>query len=652
MATSFGPRFRRITLGLAALAIGLTTAAAPAQAQAPYETAFTGVQRYVDPLPLPPKAKPIVSWGGISYYEMAMREFDAKLHRDLPMVKMWGYDDLATGAGPASPGPLFDTRSKQLNIVKWINDLPTTHLFKLAPQNLVSGGMRMPEVRTTVHLHGGNSPSDSDGFPMDVFTVGGAKADWYPNLQPATTLWYHDHAEGVTRLSVQAGLFGGYIIRDGFEDGLSLPKGKYEIPLIIKDQAIKPIVNGATSLYYPSVDDDPTLDRDFKRPEFFGNIPTVNGKAWPRLDVEPRKYRFRFVNGCNSRVLNMQIIGFTGRAGGVPQNIVGGPAIVQIGTDGGFLPAPAPVTKPLPDGGVDFGTMQLLMSPGERADVVVDFSGLPNGTRLLLVNNAGAPFGNVATTVGTANPIGGDLFATPWDEAQQPDDPILPEIMQFRVTRPGAPDASVVPAALKPFTPYTTTPATIRRTILMEEVADPFDPDQSLLLLLNQNPFISEPVNAEPIDPITGEVVPVGTWNPANPDFYAVPPVPAFGQPLKLGATEIWEFVNVTADVHPIHLHLVEFQILDRIPIDITIDPETGDYTYVEDSPGVPRRLNAQTVSPETNEIGWKDTVRVPPGMVTRVVAKYGDFTGRYVFHCHILEHEDNSMMRQFNVVR
>ena len=391
---------------------------------------------------------------------------------------------------------------------------------------------------------------------------------YYPNCQRPTTLWYHDHALGITRLNVYAGLAGFYLIKDAQEKQLNLPKGKYEIPLVIQDRSfnLDPNSKDYGELFYPSQpgqlpppQTSPLIDTSLPNPsvvpEFFGDTALVNGKVWPYLEVEPRKYRFRILNGSNSRFYRLRLDS--------EQDFV------QIGTDGGFLEHPVTITN----------LEGLLLAPAERADVIIDFSNYAN-QNIILTNDAPTPFPD------------GDPLA-----------PALPQIMEFRVGKSvSKPDTSEIPATLSCFEKLEATDETVIRKNTLNEIADPQFPNRRKALLNNMN----------------WDELPI-TETPYN------------------GTLEVWELYNLTGDTHPIHLHLVQFQILNRAPITI----ENGNVTHVGDP-----------IDPDLNERGWKDTVRANPEQVTRIIARFGPFTGIYPWHCHILEHEDHDMMRPYEVLQ
>jgi len=539
------PKLRFPTAALAlSLFITLGTALSPLPSAAQVSPPLA---EFVDPLPIPVVKKPNGKYKGKDYYAVAMTQFKQKLHRDLPPTTVWGYDGLY-------PGKTIEARTGTALYVRWINSLPTKHLLPI--DYTIHGAAGEPDVRNVVHLHGGHVPPESDGFPEDWFTPGHSALYCYPNIQQATTLWYHDHALGITRINVYAGLAAFYLIRDSCEDKLNLPKGKYEIPIVMQDRTF----NANGSLFYPAKG----VTHPVWVPEFFGDTAVVNGKVWPYLNVEPRKYRFRFLNGCNARFLRIRLLN--------------GPHLNQIGTDGGFLPRPVQMTS-------------ILLSPAERADCIVDFARY-KGRTITLVNDAPAPY-----------PGGGEVA--------------IPHIMQFRVGRTPVTDPSSFPGKLSPVTPIPVRCASVIRSFTLNE-------------LLNENG-----------DPI------VLLLNGLNWDY------PITEKP-KLGTAEIWRFINFTGDTHPMHLHLVQFQILDRQPI--AMMAYLRDWNLAQRGLGTVGPIEAYAISPpippDPNERGWKDTVRSNPSEITRIIARFTDYTGRYVWHCHILEHEDNEMMRPFEVVR
>jgi spore coat protein A, manganese oxidase len=490
---------------------------------------INGLAKFVDPLPVPAILKPSgtrpspeTPGSNIPYYRVAMRAFERKMHRDIKPTRLWGF-------GESSPGPTFETRSGEPLLVEWANELPAAHFLPI--DHKVHGAeASKPDVRVVTHLHGAKAPAESDGYPEDWWVPGKSALYYYPNRQDAAMLWYHDHTLGITRLNMYAGLFGAYIIRDSFEDGLNLPRGKYEIPLTICDRSF----DQEGQLYYP-ISPDPESPWV---PDVFGEATVVNGKVFPYLEVEPRKYRFRLINAANGRFFHLALSN--------------GQQFHQIGTDLGLLPAPVPLKS-------------LMIAPGERADLIVDFSG--HGGEQIVVSN--------------------DAFA----------------VMQFRVAKTGAPDTSSLPSTLRPVARIPESASVNNRLLTLGEKDD--QAGNPMTMLLN---------NAH--------------WN-----------MPVTESP-ALDSVEIWNFLNFTDDSHPIHLHLVRFQILDRRAFEPEYYYTRGKVEYI----GAP-------VPPTPNEAGWKDTVQAHPGMVTRIITRFEGYTGRYVWHCHILEHEDNEMMRPYDVV-
>ena len=489
----------------------------------------TSLAPFVDPLPLPVIARPQGYRAGpgkpgarVPLYRVHMRAIATKLHRDLPPTDQWSY-------GGSVPGVMFDTQSGQGMFVEWVNDLPLKHFLPI-DYSLHGAEQSNPQVRSVVHLHGGKTPPESDGFPEDWYVPGQSRTYYYPNQQDATLLWYHDHAMGINRLNIYAGLLGLHVIRDQEEQQLHLPEGKYEVPLVLFDRHLQP--DGQLS--YP-VSTDPTHPWVS---EVLGEVPLVNGKIFPYFEVEPRKYRFRVLNGANGRYYRMSL----------PDGV----EVYQIGSDQGLLHTPVAVT-------------QVQLAPGERADLVVDFA--PHrGKRIVLSN---------------------DAFM----------------LMEFRVSASPVSDPSALPATLRRVPRIAESSAVQTRWLTLDEQTQ--RTVKSMGMLLNKTPW-HMPITEKPV----------------------------------LGTTEIWQLANLTEDVHPIHLHMVRFQILDRHRFDAFHYSALGMVRYTR--PVTP---------PDPEEMGWKDTVRANGLSVTRIIVPFVGYPGRYVWHCHNLEHEDNEMMRPYEVV-
>jgi spore coat protein A len=492
---------------------------------------------FVDELPLPQRATSITP----HTVRVVMREIHAKVHRDVPPTRMWSYGDTPLA-------PLIEGRSGHPLHVEWVNQLPQHHFLPI-DYSLHGCGRDLPEVRAVVHLHGACTPTKDDGYPDDWYVPGQSRTCRYPLQQEAATLWYHDHAMGLNRLNIYAGLAGMMLLRDERETALHLPSGPYEIPLTLYDRNFS--LDG--QLYYPTSGDPehPWV------PEFDGDAILLNGKIRPFVDVEPRLYRFRILNAANSRFFDL--------------SLDHGEHFHQIGSDQGLLSAPVQLTN-------------LNLAPAERADLLIDFSHAA-GQRLHLRNGA---LDILQFRVASSSaPSSMQLHRS---QAQQEDRP--------STSLPGS-----FPANFRTIVRTPESAATTTRTITLDEQLDRIG--NSMLMVLNRKRWM-EPVTERP----------------------------------RLNSTEIWEFVNLTEDTHPIHLHLVRFQVLDRRVFDV--------FAYRN---GKGLRYLAAALPPEPNELGWKDTVQCPPGTITRIITRFEGFTGKYLYHCHILEHESNDMMRPFEVI-
>jgi spore coat protein A len=486
---------------------------------------------FVDPLPRPAIATPVTgASGGAADYQLAMVQLTQQLHRDLPATTVWGFDDGTTGG--TYPGPTIEARENEPVRVTWLNDLRdatgalrTEHIL---PVDDCPHGAETSDPRTVVHLHGGHVAAASDGYPEATFLPGEMAVYDYPNWQEAAQIWYHDHSLGITRLNVYMGLAGLYTLRDSVDDGLDLPSGEFELPLVIQDRSFAP--DG--SLMYPAAWQE----------HFFGDTNLVNGKVWPYLEVARGKYRFRVVNGANSRVYTLYL------SDGTPMTIIGG--------DGGLLDAPADVDE-------------LTLGPGERADVVVDFEGHAAGTELFLQNRAPAPY--------------------PGRAGQG----VLPDVMKLVVAdRVG--HMAPLPATLRALERLSEADAVTTRDFELQRGADDCGGRAWLINGLGWDDITETPA---------------------------------------LGTVEVWRFINRSGIAHPMHMHLVFFEVLDRQAFELV-----GDTVVPMGTPEPPR----------AHETGPKDTVMVDPNEIVRVITRFDDFVGRYAYHCHILEHEDHEMMRQF----
>ena len=533
------------------------------------------------------------------------------------------------------------------------------------------------------HLHGGEVRSDSDGGPDEWWTPGGEgylsgpmaapggirgpgfykNVFNYTNAQEAATIWFHDHALGATRTNVYAGIAAFWIIRDEFDTGivntgLKLPAGPQEIEIAIQDRQFDTTGQwlfpdgypGGLNLGPPNPDVHP-----YWNPEFFGDVIVVNGRSWPYLQVEPRRYRFHLLNGSNARVYELRIDDTT------LLPATAGPPIWVIGTDGGLLDKPV-VTSTGP-------TDRLIIAPGERYDVIIDFTAF-NAKTLTIMNSANAPF-----------PLGGIV----------PDPNGTAQIMQFQVNLPvSVPteysfDPAVIPTPtlrgglgqppaivrLADGLGGPAVPINKKRQLVLREVGGLGGP---LEVLVNNTKFNG--LRAGTVTPIPGSVR-VGTnWLNELP---------------QLGSTEEWEIINLTVDAHPIHLHMIQFQLENRQAYDsanyilLAYDPAflgapidgygpPLNYNIVNTdgaiggNPPVSGYLTGPIQPPLPQEFGWKDTILSYPGEVTRIIARWAPqnvpvnavtpgqnlfnfnptFGPGYVWHCHIIDHEDNEMMRPY----
>ncbi|HEU5109995.1 MAG TPA: multicopper oxidase, partial [Micromonosporaceae bacterium] len=570
------------------LALLLLTAAG-ALAQVPLNPKT--LTKFIDPLPVP-GAMPMA---GANHYEVGVWQIQQQLHSQLPPTTLYGY---GTSQSTASyPGATFVTQRGVPITVKWTNHLTGPHILDYAFDPTIPGAHTTTGVPITTHVHGCEVEPQSDGGPMTWFTKGFAEKghDWvkqvltYPNTQLASTIWYHDHAFGFTRHNVYAGLAGFFVITDPDNEPAGLPSGPYDIGLAIQDRMF--LANG--QLWYPNV--GVTAEHPVWIPEFFGDVNLVNGKVWPYLNVERRKYRFRILEGANARFYSLWL---ANRATGAP-----GPAFHQIATDGGYLSSPVVLNDPN-----NPASPRLVIAPGERAEVVIDFSAYPPGTEFILKNNAKAPFPNGV-----------------------PADPqTVGQVMLFRVVPRTSDDSSVIPPNL----------ATVERLT---------SPTRTRVMTLNEQMGMGGPLGAF----LNGM------------SFHGAP---ATEFP-TLGTTEMWEIVNMTGDAHPIHIHLVQFQLMNRQKVNApkyaaafaAANPVLPAATYVPVPVGP--YVKGKPVPADPNERGWKDTFRMNPGEVTRVLIRWAPQDGSpafafdatadpgYVWHCHILEHEENDMMRPYYLV-
>ncbi len=685
------------------LGIGTVMAQFPGSGQLPLPPG--SVLKYVDPLPhfaYPGARLDATASGTPLTIEMTTHDQQAlSTGTVLPngtvvspttgLTHVWAY---RISNGTTTLGPLWPThtieaeRGVPLNVLYLNNINESYDAVNLAVDQTLHWAMGsysmnpyLGDVPLVAHLHGGEVPSWSDGGPDAWYTPAGGDGGhgaltnvyYYPNTQEAATLWFHDHALGLTRLNVYAGLAGFYFLRDNAEDLLNLPGWSGdnsvqeidpvtnlpygtaylpEIEVVIQDRMFDQ--NG--ELYFPAgpgIAPNPMI-HPWWNPEFIGDIITVNGKTWPYLSVAPRKYRLRLLNGSNARFYELWL---QNQPTGLP-----GPIIWQIGTDGGLLDAPV---------AIDPALQKLVIAPGERMDLIIDFGSVPNP-------DPAAQFAiwTLRNSARTPYPKGGTVDPT-----------TVGQIMQFVVNgQMNGPDNSFITGRTTPLEKLanfnTGTPAVpVNRTrqLTLNEVMGMGGPLEALVNNTKWGGHSTRPYNDFVMDPYGGSTT-------------------MFSEIMNEGETEIWQIINLTGDAHPIHLHLVQFQLLSRQnfnvnrygkkyiqafqaagqagvvdawgpPLDYNTgnDPNGVNWTpYLGGNPNVIPYLQGQPRPALPNEQGWKDTFIMYPGEVTTVIARwtptdatqtgtnYFDFdpsTGPgYVWHCHIIDHEDNEMMRPYAV--
>ncbi len=686
------------------------------------------ITKYVDPLPtfvgarVDASKNPTIT---VNNMELQQKILPATFYAGLAApfkdgTYVWGY---SVTAGKTTKGPLYPafTIEAKRNVqakTTYVNSIKTPYLQRyLSVDQTVHWAnptqIRMDDptifmqpysglVPVVTHLHGGEVPSSSDGGPDAWFTPdyalkgpawnqGVTKTYIYPNKQEATTLFYHDHVLGATRINLYAGLVGFYFIRDQFDTGvagkgLNLPAGPYEIELAIQDKMFD--VNGQLLFPDGSGQNAPTANtpngpadgagfngpppnpsiHPFWIPEFFGDIILVNGKSWPYLNVEPRRYRFRIVDGANARFFNLTIPGLKWWI---------------IGTDGGLLDKPV-------------ASDALFLAPGERADVIVDFSSVA-GNQIIMTNDAVTPYPSGGSGPGQ-DPGPAPATSTSFENT-------VGQIMKFVVgtTVTGGKDKSFNPAAsgVSLRGRSRQPPAIVRLADGLGSIATEVKIDKKRMLTLVEVEGPGGPIN--PLVNNTGwkglrsdDVTPIPDFKLVNGNYLSETP--------QVGSTEQWDIVNMTADAHPIHLHLVQFQLINRqncfVGTNFDADPQTNDpkgYRALYDSkfpsgkfepnngpplsyfvpnaagaiggnPDVTPFLTGPVQAPLSWEVGWKDTFKMFPGQMTRIIVRWAPqdlkinevAAGQnkytfdptkgpgYVWHCHIVDHEDNEMMRPY----
>jgi len=656
------------------------------------------------------------------FYDVVVGEFQDTLHPQLGgPTTLWGYWDGAV-KNPVKHhlGGLIVAQRGTASRLRFTNKLPEDPIIPVDASNFFPDAASHKNKIAT-HLHGGFIPWICDGGPYDWFTPQGisgpsflngprgvldnikkdkmkpGQADYfYPNDQSYRLMWYHDHAHDLTRLNAYAGIATGYLMLDGIND-MYVQSGKIPglpstIPLIFQDKSfvnatthssdptwydiMKPAVRANGSLWYEhlynpadlQIPNGQSLPDPSCVPEFFGDTMLANGTVYPLCTVEAKRYRFMLLNACNARIMNLNLFkankanpdGIDLNAAGTFPTNPAGPKMIQVANEAGFLAREVVLVSPKPATvGPSGPTGNLILAPAERADLIIDFTGYA-GQEFILYNDAAAPFpfGDSANDYYLGNPDSGQLV-----QPQPGTGPDTRQILRIKVIAATTNDPQPVGQILDPMLldPAPLVPVAIIANIAYGAPATPVPP----LPVPSGVPVRKLTLN-EGYDAWGRLIQTLGTTSPTtgtNGDGYGMalddPPT----EVLQSGATEVWQLFNRTGDTHPIHFHLSNFQILSRA----NFDPANPTFVPI---PGTER-------GPDRNELGWKETIRINPGEVVTVIAKFdlpavpfdlpssprmdtiasspnpGDLAGKagqtlneYVYHCHILEHEEHDMMR------
>ena len=646
---------------------------------------------------------------GATHYSLNIGQFQDRLHPDLGPTTLWGYSPSQALGERAHPtrhlgGIIVAQKGTPLQLT-FTNKLPNQHILPVDESSFFPDASTSKN-KVSTHLHGGSVPWISDGGPMAWFDRQGKVGPsvplqgtpdsifkvlnprlapneaeyYYPNQQSARMMWYHDHAHDTTRLNAYAGIASVYIIRDEFEaklvQAMGLPdfveNGGREIPIVIQD---KIFVNHASiaqsdptwptycpnttgSLWYTHTYDpsdvggapNQLLPDPSAVPEFFGDTMLANGTVYPEAPVEARRYRFRILNACNSRFLNLQMYVDDGSPNGITLGRSGKPLnqpalnaaavdsqgfptsnFLVVGTEGGFLPQPAFATSNAPFNSRT-AAAALLLAPAERVDVLFDFS-MHVGQKIILYTDAPAPFPDGDPTTDyfpgwnvKDNPVNG---TTPLGQG-----PNTRIIMRFNIVPATSPDP----------------PLNITRSTDLTDGNDSLPVRPGTTNLPPGVPIRQLTLN-EDFDDWGRLIQRIGTNVAETGGTYGRSYEDSPTEVVAAGSTEVWQIANLTGDTHPIHFHLVNAQIISRQAFSAK--------TY-----GGTPSLRGTPVPPPVYERGWKETVRMNPGEVTTVIMQFKlpsvPFTvpasprlggNEYVYHCHILEHEEHDMMRPLVVI-
>lgn len=680
---------------------------------------------FVDNLPIPHMQELLTN----TITQISMVRTNGFLHRDLEIANLhtiiWKY----RGAFPLDPFPLLivTTANRVFPLhIKWNNAIPTdgnpatvdfpfSAIVSPADTQFLTGTSPAPQhigfksidlskyaPFTVVHLHGAKTHPDSDGWTENGLLSNQCAYYTYNNKDNSTMFWFHDHAMGITRFNVYSGLAGVYLLRDTLEDRLNLPRRthgfniQFEIPLVIQDRNLETNnagnltghllhkVEGRTVNYTDTDGINKTQIVQDGTMEFFGPFNLVNGKIWPKLNVHRAVYRFRIVNGSNGRTYKFKLFDIRNKKFLNTKGL-----IMQIGGDGGLFPKPVTLSY-APMGGIP---LDLILAPGERADILIDFRKLPrsaNPINIILVNIASAPYdGTDINLSGSFNPLDVD--------SNDPNNHLLirqtnSSVMKFIVDNIAMDNYNIVTYAPTMNAYLNANPSYYHRLAhnspdlvnhnhrfiaLVEEKQKLYKSDGITPILDDTAPNIENPLTEPMLMLRELEEISLAEYNDlAGVDFrltaidlsgmtpnvcYYKSVASMFYDPItffiRYNTWEVWKIINLTGDTHPFHVHLVQFQSLGRRRI-------------VEDIPNLEGTLNSvgaidfnitldplvDNVHPENNlldlnERGWKDTIRVNPREIMSIVMKFDGHCGKYMYHCHLLEHEDREMMRPFVVL-
>ncbi|KAL9463356.1 hypothetical protein AB3S75_001212 [Citrus x aurantiifolia] len=541
------------------------------------------LEMFVDELPDMPKIKGYYAANGVvkpKKLEIGMFEKKWKFHRDLPPTPVFAFGTSSLTA--SVPGPTIEALHGIDTYVTWQNHLPPNHILPIDPTIPTAMPSNKKGVPTVVHLHGGIDEPESDGYAKSWFTAGFEEKGptWtnetyhYHNMQQPGNTWYHDHTMGLTRVNLLAGLIGAYILRHpDVEAPLRLPSGDvFDRPLFVFDRNF--LTNG--SIYMNSTGNNPSIHPQWQ-PEYFGDVIVVNGKAWPRMTVRRRKYRFRIINASNARFFRFF---FTN-----------GLRFIHVGSDSAYLGKPVV-------------TNDTVLAPAEIADVVIDFSESTSDVAIL-ANDAPYPY-----------PAG-----NPVNDANG-------KVMKFIILKNRETDPWRVPEKLIEYPSADLSAASTTRYIAMYEYTS--NTGKPTHLLINAK-TLEDPVTETP----------------------------------KVGTSEVWEVINLTGDNHPLHIHLGLFKTLDQTEL-VNLDEFTACMNKINDAIkcNLSKHARGKKLAVPVHEQGWKNVYKITPGYVTRILVRFSyvhanasypfDATAEpgYVYHCHILDHEDNIMMRPLKLIK